>query len=106
MAEIVLTEATQGRTSVASVGDTIVVQLAETPTTGFRWTLAAVDRNVLEPVGDEFRLGPQAGVGGGGLRVLRFKAKGRGSAGLVVTLARPWESAAPKAVIAVPVDVR
>jgi predicted secreted protein len=105
MTEIVLTETARGRATSAEVGDTIAVQLAENPTTGFRWQLDAIDRDVLEAIGDEFRPDPQSRVGGGGVRVFRFRARRRGTTNLEIKLARSWESGAPRAVFAVRLDL-
>jgi inhibitor of cysteine peptidase len=105
MAEIVITEADRGREVVARVSDALVVQLPENPTTGFRWALASPDSNILELAQDEFQTAAQAGVGGGGLRVLRFAARSAGSIRLELKLARSWESGTPKVVFSVDVKV-
>ena len=104
MADIVVTEADRGRVASVKVGDALVIQLAETPSTGFRWTFAAIDTNILELTRDEFQVGAQVGVGGGGLRVLRFAVKGRGSTRIEFRLMRSWESAPPKAAFEVRVN--
>ena len=41
-----------GREIVAAVGDTLVVSLPETPSTGFRWVVEA--QGGLRPAGDRF----------------------------------------------------
>ena len=105
MADIVITEADRGRDMAAQVGDTLVVQLRENPTTGYRWACTALDANILELAGDDFGTGGQAGVGGGGLRVFRFGAKGGGSARVEFKLARSWESGAPSALFEFRVSV-
>jgi len=106
MAEIVLSDAAHGRAVPAQVGDTIVVELAENPTTGFRWTVTAIDTRALQAAGDEFRRDPRAGVGGGGLRVFRFTARKRGTTSLELKLARSWESGSARAIFAVRLDLR
>jgi inhibitor of cysteine peptidase len=98
MAEIAITEANKGSTVSARAGDTLVIQLPEIPTTGFRWVPAVSDGHILELQNDDFVLAAKSGVGGGGLRVFRFFVKSRGSASLQFRLARAWESRAPSAV--------
>lgn len=105
MADIVVSEADLGRQVVARVGDALVVQLSENPTTGFRWALASPDSDVLELTRDEFQASEQAGVGAGGLRVFRFATKGAGSARIEFKLARAWEAAPPNALFSVDVKV-
>jgi predicted secreted protein len=104
VAEILVTEADHGREALAKVGDMLVVQLNETPTTGFRWTLGAIDGNILELTSDTFQPGARAAVGGGGRRVFRFAVKGRGKALVALKLIRSWESARPKARLEVRVN--
>ncbi len=96
MLDFVVTEANNGSTISVSVGDTLVIQLPESPTTGFRWALAASDARILEMLTDEFELGANAAIGGGGLRIFRLVVKGQGSTRLQFRLARSWESTAPK----------
>lgn len=105
MADIVISEADLGREVAARVGDALVVQLPENPTTGFRWGLASPKSDVLDLAREEFQASSQAGVGAGGLRVFRFDAKRTGSARIELKLARAWEHAAPKAAFGVDVKV-
>src|SRR5262249_11420563 len=105
MAEITITEANKGSTVSARAGDTLVIQLPEIPTSGFRWVPAVSDGQILDLQKDDFVLDPNSGVGGGGLRVFRFLVKGRGSTSLQFSLARAWETRAPSAVFEILVKV-
>ena len=105
MAEILLTEGHNGGAVTAKVGDTLIIQLPENPTTGFRWSAAVADPGSLALTGDAFEPGGQLGVGGGGLRRWRFEAKRPSRSGLEFRLARTWESGVPKAVFRVEVQV-
>jgi inhibitor of cysteine peptidase len=105
MSEIVVSESDRGRTISASLGDTIEVELPESPTTGFRWTIAPFDTHVLELKSNEFLPNAGAGVGGGGRRFVRLSAKGRGSTTLEFMLARPWETGAPRSVFTVTLSI-
>ena len=105
MAAIVVTEADLGRQVTARVGDAVVVQLPENPTTGFRWALASPQGDVLDLVHDDFQTSVRAGVGAGGLRVFHFGATREGSGRIELKLARAWESGPPKTVFSVDVKV-
>ncbi|GIG91236.1 protease inhibitor I42 family protein [Plantactinospora endophytica] len=92
MARLDLTEADGGRSYPAALGDLLVVRLAETPSSGYRWQLDAVETAVLAPSGDSFR--PEhEGLGGVGTRQLRFTATGAGRTALRLVLRRGWETA-------------
>jgi inhibitor of cysteine peptidase len=105
MADIVITEADRGREVEARVGDVLVVQLPENPTTGFRWALASPDSKVLGLARDDFQRSARGGVGAGGLRVFRIAAKHAGSARIELKLARAWEAAPPRALFSADVKV-
>jgi inhibitor of cysteine peptidase len=76
------------------VGDTLVVELLENPTTGFRWTASVGSQ--LAPSADSFVPAPGSGAGGGGVRTLKFGVVAPGSGEVRVQLRREWESAAPQ----------
>ena len=95
MAEVVITEGHNGGVVTARVGDSVLLKLGENPTTGFRWSLSAMDSHLLALTGDEFQPA-SAGIGGGGLRVFRFLTRSTGTAGIEVRLGRSWESGDPK----------
>jgi len=105
MADIVITDADGNRDVAARAGDTLAVQLPENPTTGYRWVQSALDRNILESIGDDFQTSAQTGVGAGGLHVFRFTAKRTGNSRIEFKLARAWEAGPPKALFSVAVKV-
>jgi inhibitor of cysteine peptidase len=92
MPEILVTQGYNGTVISANIGDTLTIELPENPGTGYRWTPASVDANLLLLTGDEFQLGTQSAVGGGGKRVFRFVAKDQGTTQIQCTLARSWEA--------------
>ncbi len=61
----------------AHKGDTIEVQLDETPTAGYSWEIDSLDSNILELQSSDYKLYEGAGVGGGGLRTMLFLVKTR-----------------------------
>jgi inhibitor of cysteine peptidase len=89
MVDIVANETDHGKSLRARVGDTIVLRLAESPTTGYRWA-------ILQgmPENDEFILESTA-IGAGGIRVFRFLMKAPGAVTLDLALARAWEKQTP-----------
>ena len=54
MPEIAVTEGDKGRSFQARIGDSIVVRLPETPTTGFRWNAMLSDARVIEAQSDDY----------------------------------------------------
>src|SRR5215217_6444129 len=106
MATVTVDRSNLGGTVVANVGDTIEIRLAENPTTGFRWAVESVDRRLaLEH--DDYAPAADGGVGGGGQRLLRYKANEAGSVPLQLKLQRAWEGdASTSDRFAVTVDIR
>jgi inhibitor of cysteine peptidase len=107
-AEIVLTEADDGRTITIREGATLLIRLAANPTTGYRWTLArtpsrltlAGDDALFEPASEPPRLGA------GGHQLFRFTATAPGRETLELIHARSWEEAPPLAVYRVTIEIR
>jgi inhibitor of cysteine peptidase len=93
MAEIELDRADAGGVRNAAPGDEVVVSLAETPTSGYRWTVASVDPAVLERVDDAYEPPEPGRVGGSGVRRFRFRVLGPGTSPLRLALARSWDPA-------------
>ncbi|MGH3320779.1 MAG: protease inhibitor I42 family protein [Streptosporangiaceae bacterium] len=78
----------------ASVGDELVVRLAENAATGYQWRVGAlapaltVESSRLEIDG--------GGLGAASERVLRLRAVEPGQSTVRLTLERPWEQARPQ----------
>ena len=106
MAEIVVKEDQNGGTVSAKVGDSLIVELPENPTTGFRWVSGGLDANIVAPQSDEFILSSNTGVGAGGVRVFRFLVKGHGSALAQLRLARAWEPGVPSRLFGIRISVQ
>ena len=94
MSELVLTEAEANRTFDVRVGTPVAIQLAEQPATGYRWSVEDVDEALLRATGSDFASAPTRGVGGSGVRTIRFTAQAPGRARLTLVNRRPWESPA------------
>jgi predicted secreted protein len=91
MSEITIVETDQGKTLEAHPGDLIVIRLAETPTSGYRWEISEVDSQLVEFQDSDYLLAPGAGIGGGGTRVFRFRAKSTRTGQIRLKLRRSWE---------------
>jgi inhibitor of cysteine peptidase len=97
MAEVLIGLAEAGGTVTAAPGDSIVVRLDETPTSGYRWGVETFDPAVLEPAGDEFTPAADSALGGGGTHEFRFRVVGAGEAVLRLMRRRSWEAYSPEA---------
>jgi inhibitor of cysteine peptidase len=85
-------EGSAARPHAAAPGDHVVIRLAETPTSGYRWRLDEYDPAVLRPTGDEFVPAADARTGGGGTREFRFDVVGTERSDVVLSLRRAWET--------------
>ena len=90
MATVRLGVTDNGKTVSATVGDVIVVELAENPTTGYRWCLETPDGSTVAKEDEAFVVdsGPQ--MGGGGTRQFWFRAKAAGSTPISLKHWREW----------------
>ena len=91
MTNIGLDQTDSGRARAAAPGDTVVVALDETPTSGYRWVVDSFEPEVLAVASDEFTPSSSA-LGGGGVRRFRFDVVGAGSSRIRLILRRPWDS--------------
>ncbi len=91
MSAITLTEADQGKTVTLHPGQSLVVQLAENPTTGFRWSLDQGNEEIVALRDSNYVMAAGAGIGGGGQRTFTFEASKPGSVQLQLKLWREWE---------------
>jgi inhibitor of cysteine peptidase len=83
-----LTAADHGRVLDLTVGDEIVLELPESPSTGYRWR-AEYDP-ALTLVASDWAPAFANTVGGSGIRRLRFRAAARGDGQLKVKHWREW----------------
>ena len=87
---LVLTEADQGVSRVAAVGQDVTVRLGENPTTGYRWALTAEPAEAVEVSGSEYAPGGSA-PGAAGEREFHLGLKGAGTVRLHLKLWREWQ---------------
>lgn len=88
-------EHADGSTVDLAVGELLELQLAENPTTGFRWHLLTDGRPVCERVDDRFAA-PSGPPGHGGTHVWQFRVGQPGTAPISLAYRRSWETAAAK----------
>lgn len=92
MADTLLTRQHHGQTVAAAVGSQLVVQLDESPTTGYTWSPVKAG-GALALASADFTPAAPGSVGGGGQRRLCFDVRQPGVHGLELLLMRPWEGA-------------
>jgi Predicted secreted protein len=98
MHAVTLTESDAGRTIDVTRGDRIVIQLRGNRTTGYTWTLAAGDPDVLTSLGEPTYTPDAASadtVGAGGVETWSFRASRNGQVELRFDYRRPWEHDVP-----------
>lgn len=105
-----IAEADNGTTVALAVGQTLLVDLAANPSTGYSWVVTALP-SVVETVGEPaFKGGPTqttAVVGAGGVETLTFRAKAAGTGKLDLGYVRPWETGvAPAQTYSVTLEVK
>lgn len=71
-------------------GDTIEVQLEETPTAGYSWEIDNMDSNIFELQSSDYKLNKEAGIGGGGMRTMIFSVGGQGNGKSRLKNAQRW----------------
>jgi inhibitor of cysteine peptidase len=96
---LALTEADNGRSFTAKVGDTISVVLAGNPTTGYLWEAALADdaTTLLTLVGEPAYAPDKVAtgvVGSGGMYTFTFSAAAAGQVELKLKYWRPFEAEA------------
>lgn len=88
---LTLTRADNGKSITMQVNDLLVVSLDENPTTGFQWALDGGEGDLVGLQASEYIPANGSRVGGGGRRILTFKAQQAGMGQLQLKLWREWE---------------
>jgi inhibitor of cysteine peptidase len=103
MRPVELAQEDSGRRRTLSVGEVLVIRLAENPTTGYRWQ-AEFDSGRLQASDDRFE--PSSDLpGAAGMRYLTFRALAPGETRLRLVNRRAWESGDGIAEFAIDLDV-
>jgi len=91
VSEILITSHDQGSTFAVNQGDVIVIRLEENLTTGYQWEVGMIDSSMVELLETDYSPSHVAGLGGGGTRTFRFRAKSPGSQQIQLRLRRSWD---------------
>ncbi len=86
-----LTQTDNGKNIKIRLGDRVVVNLKENPTTGYQWTVAQNNSDVLKLESSDYAPLPGRGEGKGGQRTFTFTAQKVGSATPHFKLWREWQ---------------
>lgn len=84
-----MTETNNGQTIELCVGDTVLIRLPETPTSGFRWELEPVPGLTL--VSSAFQPPADTTIGGSGHRIFEMRMLRIGECRFQAKLWREWE---------------
>ena len=87
---LLVTQKQNGETVTLPVGDTLAIELAGNPTTGYEWVVAQADAHLLEAAETEYQPDSDA-LGAGGRYTFRFRALASGSTPVVLAYRRSWE---------------
>jgi inhibitor of cysteine peptidase len=91
MSASALTQLGNGAIVDVKVNDLVEVSLEENPTTGYRWAAESLDEASLKLEYSGFISHPDAAIGSGGTRTLRFRVVSPGIASIALKKWREWE---------------
>lgn len=92
MTEIKLTRNDNGKTVEAQVGDSVVIELPENPTTGYVWSLDVKERTGIAYLSNSrYTAANNSGIGGGGMSTFIVNVQSAGIATIDIKLKHPWE---------------
>jgi inhibitor of cysteine peptidase len=89
VADVVVTSRDDGGVVSVSMGDRIVLDLPENPTTGYVWAFEVLDESLLDLDGSDWQAAGR-GTGTGGDRVWRLGPRRPGTTRLELKRWRPW----------------
>ena len=95
-----------GSTVALEIGGELTIALPANPSTGYGWTVAAIDPAVLIQKGEPDFAAQSNLIGAGGTMTFRFTAAGAGESELRLEYQRPWEEAEPLDTYQVTVNVK
>jgi predicted secreted protein len=71
-------------------GDTIEIQLEETPTAGYSWEVDNMDSNIFKLKSSDYKLYNEGGIGGSGIRTMVFRVDGHGNGKIRLKNSQRW----------------
>ena len=90
--QLVLTAQNDGQTIDVRVGQTVIVNLPENATTGYRWAIEQMDPRLVEAREAKPQY-PSGAIGSGGRAEWVFLPKAPGTTLITLKQWRPWEGA-------------
>jgi inhibitor of cysteine peptidase len=87
---VLLSEVDHGTSVCVRISEEVVLELQENPTTGYRWTIET-SGEALRQLAPTYAPAPNAEIGGGGKRTVRFIAVRAGTSEIRAVLRRSWE---------------
>ncbi len=93
--QLTLNEEHNGQTVNFNAGDEIVLELQGNITTGYSWSIQALDEQYLQQQGEEEYESQSELIGAGGTSTFRFKALQSGQTTLKLIYSRPFEKDTP-----------
>jgi Predicted secreted protein len=73
-----------------SANDTIVLELDETPATGYHWEITDINKKDIELIDEEYQLYKQAGIGGGGKKIFKFRVVNKVGGHILLENRQKW----------------
>ena len=103
---LTLTADDDGSTHTITVGETVTIDLAGNPTTGYEWSVASIDGDAVSLEGEDYsRPSGERRMGGVGTYRWTFLAKHPGQTIVRLVYSRDWEDAEPKRTFTVTLTV-
>jgi inhibitor of cysteine peptidase len=90
MATVTLSESNNKQHIEVAVNDTIQIQLDESPTTGYKWEVIELNKNDLQVLSEDYERYPNAGIGGGGIKMIKLKVLKKASGRIRLENRQPW----------------
>ncbi|HWZ16073.1 MAG TPA: protease inhibitor I42 family protein [Mucilaginibacter sp.] len=81
--------AKQSNNLTVKVAEPFIIELDETPTSGYQWQFEALD-DAISLMESKYLLNQESGIGGGGKRTFRLRINKTGEFELKVNLIQPW----------------
>jgi inhibitor of cysteine peptidase len=88
---ITIDKTLNGKKIQANKGDTIKVQLAENPTTGYLWRINSFNDKHINIKENKYEVASEA-IGAGGMKTFYFEVINVGLSELNLTHGKPWEN--------------
>ena len=94
---LALTVDDDGSAQTVSIGDTLIIELAGNPTTGYSWSVASIDQEVVSLEDDDFTHDlAERRIGSGGVYRFTLLAKQAGQTDVHLIYKPAWESGLPE----------